>query len=303
MDDFFKDLSKKQVIALKEQIERFKSLSKRKTRQIIPKDEPIFKKNTLIHGTSFNIVILKSISKSGIVTGQYLGIEEDGETYFCADFHKVPEDTLIKEYNNRFPYRDGRCPFGNLGKNTIAFIINDDPELEELRKYDCYQDNTEESTITKSFVNENGLPIENKELASSILFGIPASFINGIVVGDNVINSNNIKALRRLFPQCYLVRNNGQIICKQNDKEELIDYRIKYLIETIDKENLEKEIKSLHSTINNKEKEIEKLWIAISKLPQEEIAKVYETIGWQGDYMMFASQLQEKYKVEGEKKR
>ena len=54
MDDFFKDLSKEQVIALKEQIERFKSLSKRKTRQIIPKDEPIFKKNTLIHGTSFN---------------------------------------------------------------------------------------------------------------------------------------------------------------------------------------------------------------------------------------------------------
>jgi len=303
MDEFFKDLDKEQIIVLKEQIERFKSLSKRKARQIIPKNEPILKKNTLIHGTSFNIDKLKSISKSGIVTGQYLGLEEDGETYFCADFHKIPKDILLKEYNNSFPYRDGRCPFGNLGKNTIAFIINDDPDLQELIKYDCYKDNTEESTITKSFVNEAGLPIEDKDLASSILFGIPASFINGIVVGDNVISNNNIKVLRRLFPNCYLVRNNGQIIYKQNDKEDTVNYRIKYLIETIERENLEKEITMLNNKIKNKEQEIEKIWRAISKLPQDEIAKIYESIGWQGDYMMFANKLQEKYKEKGERKR
>lgn len=88
MDDFFKDLSKKQVIALKEQIERFKSLSKRKTRQIIPKDEPIFKKNTLIHGTSFDLDKIKSIAKSGIVTGQYLGIEEMEKHIFALIFIK-----------------------------------------------------------------------------------------------------------------------------------------------------------------------------------------------------------------------
>ena len=40
-------------------------------------------------------------------------------------------------------------------------------------------------------------------------------------------------------------------------------------------------------------KEKSKLWESIRELPLEEIAKIYELIGWQGDYLEFARRLKE----------
>ena len=293
MADFFSNISKEQITILKSQIERFEILRKKKIQQVIPKNKLMLPEKTLIHGTSFDIKKLESIASSGIITGQYFGIEEDGETYFCADFHRVDKDTTLEEYNNSFSYKDGRCPFGSLGKNTIAFIIPPNKELEEITKYDCYREGTKESIQAKTFVNEKGLPIDDKNKASSILFGIPSNFIKGIVIGDNLISKENISIIRKIFPNCYLTRNNGKIIYKQNDTEEMTNLRIEAIEETIIKENKTKEIELLNRKIDDLQKEKSKLWESIAELPLEEIAKIYELIGWQGDYLEFARRLKE----------
>lgn len=302
MENFFEGLTKEQITILKKQIETFKNLRTTNRQQIIPKNKPILPQGTLIHGTGFDEKTLRSIADSGIITGQYFGIEEDGETYFCADFHRVSKDTSLEDYNNSFSHYDGRCPFGERGKNTIAFIIHPNITLEELIKYDCYRENTEESKKTKSFVNEKGLPIENKEEASSILFGIPSCFINGIIIGDNLISKEKIDLLKKIFPNCYLIRNNGKIIYKQTDTEEITNLRIESIKETIDNENKQKEIIVLNSKIKQLQDDKQKLWDSIANLPIENIAMIYESIGWQGDTLEIAKRLKEE-KNKGEKRK
>ena len=39
----------------------------------------------------------------------------------------------------------------------------------------------------------------------------------------------------------------------------------------------------------------DKLWSAIATLPVEQIAQVYEQLGWQGDCMEFARRLKEQH--------
>ena len=302
MKDFYDGLDKEQILILKDQISRFKKFKGKPRKQIIPKATPILPEGTLIHGTGFNKKVLENIAKTGIITGQYFGIEEDGETFFCADFHRINKDMTLEEYNKSFKYVDGRCPFGTRGKNTIAFILHPNEEMNEISKYDCYRDNTKESNETKSFVNEAGIPIEDKSTASSILFGVPSNFINGIVIGDNLINEENINLLKELFPNCYLVRNNGNIIYKQNDTEETTHFRINSILKDIELENKQKQIDQLNYTINKKEDDEEKLWKAIATLGLDQIAKVYEELHWQGDYLEFAKKLKEKYNIEGEKR-
>ena len=302
MEKFFEGLTKEQISIIKKQIEKFESLRKINRQQIIPKNTPILPQGTLIHGTIFNEKTLKSIADSGIITGQYFGIEEDGETYFCADFHRVSEETSLEDYNNKFSHNDGRCPFGQKGKNTLAFIIHPTKELEEIIKYDCYRENTEESRQTKIFVNERGLPIEDKNKASSVLFGVPSCFINGIILGDNLINKDIVEFLRNTFPNCYLLRNNGQVIFRQNDTEKVLNLQIETIQKTIENEKKEKEIKSLESQIKRMQDQNQKIWDSIAKLPLENIALIYKLIGWQGDTMEFAKKLKEE-KNKGEKRK
>ena len=302
MTNFFEGLTKEQIIILKKQIEIFERLKTQSRQQIIPKNQPILPEGTLIHETGFNEQKLHSIANSGIITGQYFGIDEDGETYFCADFHRVSEETTLEDYNNNFSHVDGRCPLGTRGKKTIAFIIHPNKELEEIAKYDCYRERTEESKHTKSFVNEKGLPIKDKNKGSSILFGVPSRFINGIIIGDDLIKEEKINFLKHLFPNCYLVRNNGKLIYKQTDNEEMTNLRIESIQEAINKEKAKKEIEFLNDRIKNDQNKEERLWKAISELPIEEIAKIYELIGWQGNTLEIAMRTK-KEKNKGEKRK
>lgn len=175
----------------------------------------LLKKGTLIHGTSgFDLETIEHISKTGILSGQAVGIPEDGETFFCADFHMVSRDMSMKEFNEQFKYVDGRCPFGNgrRGANALAFVIEQNDEAHELLEYDCYKSETVQSDITKSFVNVGGLPGEG-DVLSSILYGVPSNLFSGIVLGNNLLEKKEIiKLLIKLFPDCYISSIDGVII-------------------------------------------------------------------------------------------
>lgn len=294
---FLEGLTENQIIELKKQIERFERVKNEKRNIIDIDKEPMLKEGTLIHGTSFNKDVLSSISKTGIITGQYFDIQEDGETYYCADFHRIYKDVELSSYNKNFSYNDGRCPFGKFGKNQVAFLIYPDKRLDEITKYDCYKDNGIESEITKSFVNMSGLPIENenKKRASSILFGIPSNFINGIVLGDNIVKKENIDFLVKEFKGAFIIRNNGDLLYKYGDSEEILNLRIEKVAKTIEYEKELTNSKKLLDQIKEMNDEKEKMWVAISSIPVEYISKIFKNLGYQGDCDIYAENLKNQY--------
>lgn len=289
--NFFEGLDLDSQRLIKEQMERFEKIRKEPRKVIVPEDKIQFPKGTLIHGTPFNLDTLKSISNSGIITGQYFGIEEDGETYYCADFHKVKDDQTLKEYNDNFPYKDGRCPFGILGKDTVALVIYPDKRMDEVTKYDCFNKDTEEGKKTRNLVNENGLPYDDNNIVSSILFGVPSNFINGIVLGDNVINKDNVYKIIEMYPSVFIARNTGEIIYKYGDTREMLDIRIDSVQKSIEVDNLKKEKQKLEENQVRQKEENQKMWDVIATLPIEDIVKVYEGLGWQGDLNKYATNL------------
>lgn len=90
----------------------------------------------------------------------------------------------VKEYSSHIRDIEGFTLFGR-GEKSVAFIIQTNPEFAELQSYDCYRDDTINSSDTKTFVNMKGLPREGKEreTVSAILYGIPSNAISGIVMG------------------------------------------------------------------------------------------------------------------------
>ena len=101
----------------------------------------------------------------------------------------------LEDFDRWFSSNDGKTPFGKQnGPGTLAFIIFPNQDLQSLTAYDCYRDGTKESDITKTFVNTDGLPMKGnmRQIVSSILFGVPSSFINGIAINDDLISLDNI---------------------------------------------------------------------------------------------------------------
>lgn len=294
-NNFFEGLNKEQLEILKDQMNRFEKLKNTERKKVDIKDKIILPEGTLIHGAPFVKDVVSSISKTGIITGQYFGIDEDGETYYCADFHKVEKDATLEDYNNDFKFNDGRCPFGKKGKGTIAFIIFPDENLDEIIAYDCYKEGTKEAEQTQSFVNMKGLPIENKSKASSILYGVPNCFINGIILADNMISKENIEFLIQEYPNTFIVRNNGSILYKVGDSKEMWNLRVEAIMQTIAYEEEHEKLESEKKDHERTKTQVDELWKSISSLPLEDIAQVYEKLGWQGDYNKYAERLKEQY--------
>ncbi len=279
-------LSKEQEILFIEQINRFYELKEMELypREISMTDDNriMLKEGTIIHGTGdFSVDTLDSIAKTGILSGQALGIHEDGETYCCADFHRVSNSMGMKEYNDAFKYTDGRCPFGNgfRSANALAFVIEPREEADELLKFDCYKENTKESLVVKNFVNMNGLS-GNSENRSSILYGVPSNLICGIVLGNNLIKKKEIiELVTKMFPDCYISSIDGVIIYNPSiDKSfnEVVELRAeKYCLEFANKQ-LEEVIKVKDNKIISLYSEQQKIIDAMMlECPKESVANVF----------------------------
>ena len=284
-----RELTREQEIIFLEQINRFNALNDCDRLNCSPvidaSGNVMFTEGMLIHGIScFSYEALDSISKSGILTGQAIGVSEDGETYYCADFHRVKEDISVDDYNKWFPYNDGRCPFGKRAdiSKEVAVVIAPNEENSELLKYDCYRDTTE-GLATRSFVNY--MPMDN-DVASSILYGVPVNCFSGIVVGGKVLNDKKkIDYLIEKFPHCYIVTSFGDLIYNPGkekvETEEFIELSRKVAIYDGYQRLNEKKIKFLNDDLERQRVENEKLMGAIFKyLSNEDIRNMLMGIGW-----------------------
>ena len=306
------ELSYEQLIILLEQIDRFNKLKNSYSKVCRPSIDMdgnlIFKKGTLIHGINkYREDKLDSISKTGILTGQAVGKSEDGETYYCADFHRVKEDVKIYDYAINFRSNDGRCPFGNnprldsndVDKNrklseykmdmslSVAFVLTPNEYNKELLSYDCYREGTRESDITKSFINT--MPFDDKELGSSILYGVPVNCLEGIIVGGRVLeDKNKIDYLISKFPNCYLISSFGELIYNpsKGDKlgDEIVELRREKLSLERNKRLMTREISDWKKEINGLKEQYDNLWDQMFlNCNSEDIANVLIGIGWQGN--------------------
>ena len=174
---------------------------------------------TLIHGTT--IENLDSIAKHGVMSGEFFGKPEDGETHYCADFYKVREDSTIASYTEFISSPEEssslimrsaeskKLPSEKRGGDYISIIIDSEiPEVQGLIEADPYKPDTD--ALFEGIVNPESLPAEKgskkAERLSSILVGMPANTIAGIVVGNNiVVDLERIELIKNSF-------NNGVAI-------------------------------------------------------------------------------------------
>ncbi len=247
----------------------------------------VLPEGTIIHGTdNFNPQKLADIAKTGVLTGQAVGVYEDCETFYCADFHRVSKDMTMEAYDKQFPYRDGRAPFNGRGKNSLALIVHPSQELAELLSYDCYREGTKESQMTKAFINY--MPIEDHSLAASVLYGVPSNAFSGIVLGDGLFEKKEVlEYVTKLFPSCYVTSRKGDIIYEpfkeKTTNDELTEARRKNYSLNVKNDTMVKEMDTKDGSIAKEKAKYDSLMSAMLKVCSiEEAATIIFATGYQG---------------------
>ena len=68
------------------------------------------------------------------------------------------------------------------------------------------------------------MPIEDREKGASILYGVPVSCIEGIIVGGTILSDKaKIDFLMQKFPHCYIASAHGELIYNPSKNENLDD--------------------------------------------------------------------------------
>lgn len=181
---------------------------------------------SLIYGAgNFSVEKVYKISSIGLISDLFLGDLIDDNNLFCANFYKITRDVSLEEYNNDFKYNDERFPFSPLGSmkgaNSLAFIVSKNDN--ELFDFDLYKIGTDESSIARSFTDIRKIPFQLYDEVSSILYGVPSSMIEGIVLGDELFrNIDFVKYIINSLPNCYIATKNGYVIYDHSMKVESV---------------------------------------------------------------------------------
>lgn len=292
---FDKNLTIEQLNLLENQYRKFLALSKEKMDinqyqlYLNRNKKAYFPRGTLIYCTSSSLDNIKTISKRGILASEFLGIQEDGYTFYCADFSRVSNDTLVYMYDREFT-SEGKTPF-NKSNNTIGFIINPSSKLGGLLYYDLLDskfDNNPDvrNIIDSSFLSKNYL-VRNRAVRSAILCGIPANAISGIVLGDKLIQDDIfIREIQNLFPNCYIITRKGNIIKDRTNTIDIDDYEKLALMSArreLEIEILERDLSKIKDENKKRQEELIKYMEAVKTIvPPLLQAKILLKIGYQG---------------------
>lgn len=235
-----KPLTNEQIKILEAQIERYSEIKENKTytnnKQKITEDgKIILEEGTLIHGTYFDIDVLKKISEYGVLACEIFGEFEHDETYYCADFFRVPKTQSMEEYYEFCKEKETLAGFEINKMETvklpvlepfnIGIIINNDSYLQELLSYDSYRGNI----VTQGIVNQQELIdtglYDKRERLAAILIGVPSNCISGIWVGEKIkIDREKIEQLKSLFSKSYIITNDGTILYRPINEEKEQDW-------------------------------------------------------------------------------
>ena len=221
---FDKELDDEQLELVKRQYLKISSIGKMKMDSIqyqlfLDKEgNIILPKDSLIHGTKFDLNKLKSIKKNGLLGGEFIGRKKDGTNYYCADFYRVPNDIKLTVYDKNFTYNE-KLPFNGCN-DSIAFIVKPTSRIGSLTYYDLYDSKFDNNPMVKSIIER-----EDDDNLVSILSGIPSNAISGIILGDKLLLDNYVlNEIKRLFPNSYIVSRLGTIIRDRSNVIKIEDY-------------------------------------------------------------------------------
>ena len=222
-DDQAKKLGPNQLEIVKTQLNDFETVSAlsitSELKSSLSSGDATLPAGTLVHGTTIDSIA--SIAKHGVMSGDFFGKPEDGETFYCADFFKVREDSTIASYTEFISRPEEssslkmqsaeskKLPSDKKGGDYISIIVDPKiPEVQGLIEADPYKPDTD--ALFEGIVNPKSLLAEKgskkAERLSSILVGMPANTIAGIVVGNNIVgNDEKIESIKNSF-------NNGVAI-------------------------------------------------------------------------------------------
>ena len=178
----------------------------------------LLSKGDLIHGiVRDNPQVLQSIAETGILAGELVGVEEDGETYGCADFYKVRKDATLEDSLNQI---NNKVPNSNrtVEDNSVALIIQqaDLQSAKQLSEYDAYAD-TDKGNQVKQIVADK-LPLTS-ENGAAIIVGLPANLISIVVVGRLLEkNEQRLIEISKQFSQSTIVSVDGRILIRKREE-------------------------------------------------------------------------------------
>lgn len=187
--------------------------------------KPELAQGTLLHGAEYSPEKMKSIKKTGIISAELTGKIEDAETYYCADFFRVPEDMSVREYQEWIATAEniGRITKSKMERSRLAtpnnkskmmsLIVNSQqPELARLLQQDAYSEKADPRLrkIVNNLLDPRG--DEQTRRLAAILCGIPSNFINGIIISLGFTNED-ITELRTTFGNNVVIySSNGKLL-------------------------------------------------------------------------------------------
>ena len=213
-------------------------------------DDVYLKKGTLLHGTYKNIEGLKSILKDGLISSwfidgrlskypssfysggtiEYKKIDGEKRKTLVIPYDEMKNILNIIDTDNCFRWfmdqtKEARF-MPSLVQNVvqIGIIFNGNNKyIEKLLKYDILNPNNINDKNVKDFVNPDYYERFIKERLnkddfftdreSAILFGVPANFIEGILVGRTYEKDDSIlNEIKELLPDCYICNLDGNVI-------------------------------------------------------------------------------------------
>lgn len=164
---------------------------------------PELPQGTLLHGTTYSPETIKAIKATGILSGEFVGVPEDSETHYCADFFRVPHDMTLKKYQawitemeditgsriKKQRMERSRLATPLSRNKQITFIVDSrQTEIAGLLQQDAYDEGADPKL--RAIVNDQALldPHGDKQTRrlSAILCGVPSNAINGIVVSSEL---------------------------------------------------------------------------------------------------------------------
>ena len=108
-------------------------------------------------------------------------------------------------------------------KSQIAFILNTDSEYAKKMTYaDVWNTEIDDETLVEflderyypHFINERiNKNASTTDRESSIMFGLPSTLIEGVLVGRNTENDNDaLERIKSKLPDCYICNVEGKVI-------------------------------------------------------------------------------------------
>lgn len=178
----------------------------------------LFDKGTLIHcARECSYEKLLSYKEKGIVTGDFINIPEDGESFLCADFYRADAPMSSTEFFDRILDSDSlacRGPFSDKWKycTKLAFIIDSNDTTERLTDTDMYMPQNSEHDMQCILNLLSKYKEEKNGQVAAIPYGIPSSCISGIVAGDFLLqNEEYMHLINQIFPNCYILNHEGRV--------------------------------------------------------------------------------------------